>query len=532
MHTKRRALSIGFLVYSLTLVTSILSTNANADTYYISPGGLDEHSGTSTDSPWKTFNHALPQLKPGDTLALMNGTYTNDTTGLPLMNCPAGSGYIGVRDGTSAQLPITLKALNERQAHIQGSGALVVLVNACRFWVVEGLYASNVDTNTPSGAGASWTGSVFTVWDSTDLIFRRNLAYGPNARFNSHCYDLSKIQSSLFEENECYYVARHGFLVWDSGPKNTFRRNYLHSRNHADMPGGFTTGETRAMARGDEGISCYPCRGNLFENNIVDDFDSAYTIQCKFNCGDNRYLGNIALDSGNGIGFGARADTQQNVADQMPANILIENHLILRANAIDSGCTSCKNLQIRNLSFLDSSGRSFTIKLGSAGNGEAGDGQASFFGTNILMANNDSLSISGQATWRMDRSLLFNNAGGYSPGLGDSHYTNVLTSNPQLGACKVFIPNGSPAKGAGVGGTDIGANILSRYQDGVLTSTPLWDPTTSRFPCGAQVAGVNDNPGSSCFDVHKRLNVNTNGCTLPTTSVFSGPTLRLLGITP
>ena len=67
----------------------------------------------------------------------------------------------------------------------------------------------------------------------------------------------------------------------------------------------------------------------------------------------------------------------------------------------------------------------------------------------------------------------------------------------------------------GVG--DIGANILYRYQDGVLTGVPLWDTGTGRFPCGVQVDGVNNIAGSSCFDVHTRLHVKeVPGCPFPT----------------
>jgi hypothetical protein len=61
------------------------------------------------------------------------------------------------------------------------------------------------------------------------------------------------------------------------------------------------------------------------------------------------------------------------------------------------------------------------------------------------------------------------------------------------------------------------ANVLYRYEYGVLTSKPLWDAKTGKFPCGAIVPGVNDIPGASCFDVHKRLNVQSNGCSLPST---------------
>ena len=86
--------------------------------------------------------------------------------------------------------------------------------------------------------------------------------------------------------------------------------------------------------------------------------------------------------------------------------------------------------------------------------------------------------------------------------------------DPQMGSCIVFIPQSSPMKGAGKNGEDIGANILKRYEDGVLTDQTLWDADTGAFPCGAIVSGLNDVSSSSCFDVHERLNVNANGCAL------------------
>jgi hypothetical protein len=61
--------------------------------------------------------------------------------------------------------------------------------------------------------------------------------------------------------------------------------------------------------------------------------------------------------------------------------------------------------------------------------------------------------------------------------------------------------------GVGKNGEDIGANILYRCQDGVLTEQPLRDPATGEFPHGAIVTGVNDVPGASAFNVHQRLHV-------------------------
>lgn len=81
--------------------------------------------------------------------------------------------------------------------------------------------------------------------------------------------------------------------------------------------------------------------------------------------------------------------------------------------------------------------------------------------------------------------------------------------------CIVFVPEKSPMHGLGLDGQDIGANILYRYENGVLTEEPLWDPETGAFPCGVPVAKVNDDSSPSCSSVHERLNVNVNGCELP-----------------
>jgi hypothetical protein len=105
-------------------------------------------------------------------------------------------------------------------------------------------------------------------------------------------------------------------------------------------------------------------------------------------------------------------------------------------------------------------------------------------------------------------------------GDGEGHIRNCLAVEPTgiglgEGQAVVFIPADSNMKGAGTDGADIGANVLYRYVNGVLTDEPLWDPETGEFPHGALVEGVNDRPGRSAFDVHKRLNIGGGGQPLP-----------------
>ena len=484
------------------------------------------YAASLTIGPGNDMAASIAQLFPGETLTLTNGTYS------PIfISCGSNA-----RSGTAGN-PITIRAQNERQARIQGTGNTVLYIQNCSYWTVEGLYLRNVDTGSIPG----FDGGGIYVDGGDHAIFRRNLVYGPNNWFNSQGIG-GPMSDALFEENEVYYFARHGMINGDGGSpgvRNTFRRNYTNSRNHGDnipsSPGYQASGGDRT--RGDEGISCYPCNTSLYENNIVENNDYGLSIQAKQDTHDNQYLGNIVIDSNLAFYATARSEFTQNDINQMPRNTTYRNNVSLR-NAIGLYIQTSKNAQIHNTTVIDgtNTGASINTSCGTAC-GEGGDGTQGFTATNLLIANTTgaALNISNQfGGWSINFTRLFSNSGGNgTTSDGNGSATNITTSNPTLGTCKVFIPSASNLKGSGLGGADIGANILNRYQDGVLTNTPLWNQSTGAFPCGATVAGVNDSMNDSCIGVHQRLNVNFNGCTLPASSSLPAPTnLRLLTITP
>lgn len=66
-----------FLVTGLCMLLVLLgATTAQATTYYVSLTGNDANSGTSTSTPFKTFARAVKPLRPGDTLYIRGGTWT------------------------------------------------------------------------------------------------------------------------------------------------------------------------------------------------------------------------------------------------------------------------------------------------------------------------------------------------------------------------------------------------------------------------------------------------------------------------
>lgn len=71
--------SLAKLVQSVLLVSLAFfvasASPALAATYVVSPDGADTNPGTS-EQPWQTLKKGVSQLKPGDTLKLESGTYT------------------------------------------------------------------------------------------------------------------------------------------------------------------------------------------------------------------------------------------------------------------------------------------------------------------------------------------------------------------------------------------------------------------------------------------------------------------------
>ncbi|HET7178777.1 MAG TPA: right-handed parallel beta-helix repeat-containing protein, partial [Chryseosolibacter sp.] len=378
-------------------------------------------------------------------------------------------------------------------------------------WSFEGLRASDADN--PRG------GNFFQAGNSDHINFRRNLLSNSNRRVNQAMIGYVRSQYGLAEENELYNYTRHGIML--AGASNvTVRRNYANSRDYPSagaIPGIPASGD----AGGDSGVVIYPGSNNLVENNISERNLSGVNIQAAGYGGtpssNNRFFGDISLNDVNS--GGVRMISRGDGLLRMPQNTYFENQVVIGAKAIGAWFRGNKNSVCQNCSVLNSKTHGFA-----ADPTGPGDGAPTVYIQNSLAYGNSrsGFLFVGQADFGVKNSNSFGNGSNYTPG-SSSKYSNAMSRDPQLGSCKVFIPGSSPMKGAGTDGNDIGANVLCRYENGVLTQTQLWNWSTGQFPCGAIVAGVNDKPGESCFDVNKRLNVNANGCTLPANPICKQP---------
>lgn len=96
----RHVLALGVLASPLGLYAAG-PAQAASTTYYVSPSGSDTNDGTSASAPLKTLQKAADRTRPGDTVSIMGGTYTEAAPGRDIL--------VIKRSGTASQ-PITYRA--------------------------------------------------------------------------------------------------------------------------------------------------------------------------------------------------------------------------------------------------------------------------------------------------------------------------------------------------------------------------------------------------------------------------------------
>ena len=481
------------------------SVVAQATTYYISPTGSDSNNGLSSGTPFLTFAHALDPSRAscGDTLNLLDGTYGDGTS----------TGKISLVGKICASTaPLTIRALNQRQARINdnGTGVAIQLTSSTAYIIFDGIVANS----TNNSAEMTGNGRPFRALSTNHITIKNSLFLNPNKYGNAAVVIFEQSSDALVEDTEVYDFHRHaiGFVT---SQRMVARRVYGHPRTGV-ISGGYPPGETPGTA--DALVSFYPCFNCVLENGIAEGAMYLTEMNATYNQSilmkDTKILGSICLNCSDGNGIFPQG---RDVVDlnHSPQNITIEHNALVGFSSLNDGI---KNQDGVNMVI----NRNTIIGTGSSGPGiETRDGanvgvsaaQMSFTMTRNIVVNRGGtgfLNTHTPGSWSGDHNWSFNNGTAFNAALRSNWGANSTTADPQLGNCKVWAPDGSAAKVAGAG-----ANILYRYNNGVLTNVPLWDPTTGEFPHGSIVAGVNDVAGKSLFDVHKRLNVNTNGCSFP-----------------
>jgi len=202
---------------------------AQSCTHYAadSPQGVGDHTSEANAGDVST---AWAKLSAGDTLCLVDGTYTGANS---MIEPPNGM------SGTAGN-PITVKALNDGGATLNGQFARQPVALYQNDWfVLEGFNAHSSNNSVVHIAGPSGGGN-----GSDNVIVRRVVAWDAPFDSNSQVFDVDNSQGVLLEDVAGFGSGRKTFVVyrsddvilrrawgrWEgsnrSGPKEAFSLSY------------------------------------------------------------------------------------------------------------------------------------------------------------------------------------------------------------------------------------------------------------------------------------------------------------------
>jgi hypothetical protein len=262
--------------------------------------------------------------------------------------------------------------------------------------------------------------------------------------------------------------------------------------------------------------------GGLVENSVAEDCTTAF----HFGGDSTKSLFTTSVGIGGGLRYGASS------AEPLAGDNRAEHLLLLNASGNGIQLESPREAMLERLTVLTPGavgGRAWDPgdDCGGYPNG------CSFFARHLLVvdASEHVLRVADIEDW----TVVYSNLTGALPVSPDEdiddaagHVRHSLSvAVPEIGLgesqCAIALPEGSAVAGAGEDGGPLGAEVLYRVIDGVVTGDPLWDPITGKFACGAVRAGINDVAGASCSDLHERVNVRSEACRLPGLSVPCEP---------
>ena len=118
----RRLGGAASLIFCLALGMALAEQSGWATTFYLSPTGDNSKDGKSTANAWQTFAKAFGTsgMAGGDTLILLNGTYTKDITGYINSSNAGCPKCAQPPNGGSTSAMTIIKAQNPGNVTIQG----------------------------------------------------------------------------------------------------------------------------------------------------------------------------------------------------------------------------------------------------------------------------------------------------------------------------------------------------------------------------------------------------------------------------
>jgi parallel beta-helix repeat protein len=294
-----------------------LEARETPSVYYVAPTGADNASGSIT-APWKTLQHAVDTIKPGDTILVESGTY--------------------------AGFRITHSTPNGSESTIEAAPGVVVTVNAPG---PLNKHNSDIEVENFGGTVSNWTIAGFHVINSphegidvrgTNNITVENNVVSGSAKtgiflaFSDHPFIL---------DNTSFNNLEHGIYDSNSGDYPTISGNTLYGNASCGihMNGDISQGGDGIISSGlisdnviynngtagGSGINCDGVQNSVIENNLLYD-NHASGISLYRIDGGGPSTGNIVVN--NTIDMPAGSRWALNIQNASTGNTAYNNILI------------------------------------------------------------------------------------------------------------------------------------------------------------------------------------------------------------
>ena len=197
-------------------------------TYYVSSEiGSNNNAGTSATAPLATLQAAADLVQPGDTVEVMNGTYTG----------PQGGDVVDITTSGTASAPITFEAAPGQTPVINSSGswnaikieASYIVVNgftvvgdAANYTLSQALAGYSTGSANLDGAGINVTGNP-GVNVPNHITIENNAVYNePGAGIGSGDADYLNILNNVVHDNAHWSAfGNSGISIFESGNSDT-----------------------------------------------------------------------------------------------------------------------------------------------------------------------------------------------------------------------------------------------------------------------------------------------------------------------
>ncbi|MDR4506274.1 MAG: hypothetical protein MRK01_15990 [Candidatus Scalindua sp.] len=430
------------------LLFSIFTTlEAFAAEYYIDPvSGKDSDTGLSQALAWATISYAMEQLSAGDTLFLMDGTFT-ESLNITISGKPGD--------------PITFKALNDGKVIIDGKNSRIPLLiegtdaNHKTYIDVEGIVCRNSNSD------------IVQIKRSDNISIKRVSAYNadPDGNFVafSIAYDCTNI---LVEDCAASGTGRKQYNAF-SDSKVTFRRCWGRWIDHQ-------------WGNWNSCLDIYGADDCIVENCIVT-MDSTVTKkvhgieivnQSNPDADRNKIYGNIVYGI-NDYGYIVASAGGHHIRD----NKHVDNVAIMEGNSkggfllkADGNWTGDR-LTLVGTSDVD------LVRVEANPFGEDPDFQIrGVLRNSVLLSGDVGIKITSSPLIKSFTnkynnlcSLAIPYSGRASQGAGEAAIKDTIPSFDTVKYGKgAYLIRPANLKGKGENGADIGAEILYQYIDGIL----------------------------------------------------------------